>query len=333
MPFSITSVFGDPDDFQNALRNEGYLSLYITAQGRFLARLTTVELYRTHMVGVEEHIPHIGFLAVPPDVVLMSFGGGDRAPPIWGGIQPRKGEIIAIGPDHGVHIRTQGPCRWNAIRLPARVLAEHFHALTGRALTIPGAARLWRPPRSVGRRLLQLHVTAIRAAIVRPETIVDAEAAHGMEQQLIDVLVECLSAGFVDEERPSSPRHQDIAVSFEALLQTRCRPASRAADLAAALGISARLLHAFCANDLGMSPTSFIRLRALHGARSVLRNGVPGLASVSRVARCHGFQDPGHFAASYRALFGELPSATLRRTHLAGTRWAPRRRARLHESD
>jgi hypothetical protein len=56
---------------------------------------------------------------------------------------------------------------------------------------------------------LQLHAAAIGAAKVRPETIANAEAAHGMEQQLIEGLVECLSAGPAYEEAPAKHRHQE----------------------------------------------------------------------------------------------------------------------------
>jgi AraC-like DNA-binding protein len=313
MPVSTTSVFSDPDDFRAALHKEGNVSLHITAHGRFLARFTKLELYCVRLAAVEENLPRIGFLAVPPDMVLVSFPIGDRPPPIWGGIQLRNGAIMTIGRDHPVHVRTHGPCRWGAIWLPAAILAKHFHELTENALAIPPVAQLWRPPLATGRRLLQLHAAAIRAAEVRPETIVDAEAAHGMEQQLIDVLVECLAAGPSDEKIQTGHRDQGIAIRFEALLQTKQDRSVRAEELAAALGISARLLRTCCAENLGMSPMSYIRLLAMHSVHDVLHGGVPGLASVSRVAHCHGFRDLGRFAATYRSLFGELPSATLRR--------------------
>ena len=49
-------------------------------------------------------------------------------------------------------------------------------------------------------------------------------------------------------------------------------------------------------------------------ARRALRSADPTLVRVSQMARQYGFIDPGRFAASYRALFDETPSATLRRS-------------------
>jgi AraC-like DNA-binding protein len=315
MPSSMTSVFGEPDDFQAALQNEGTLGLYIADCGRFIARLTQVGLHRLRLAAVAEQLPRIGFLGVPPDVVLVSFPSGDRPSPIWGGIQPQHGEMMTFGPDHRVHVRTQGPCRWGAIWVPAQILAEGFYELMGNKLTITPAAGLWRPSRTPGSRLLRLHAAAIRAAEVRPETIVDAEAAHGMEQQLFHALVECLSAKPAEDQMKIRHREQGLAARFEDLLQTQQDPALSMDEVCSALGVSARLLQRGCAEDLGMSLASYIRLRALHRVHDILRGGAPGVTSVSQVARRHGFIAPGHFAAIYRALFGELPSITLRRQH------------------
>jgi len=48
-------------------------------------------------------------------------------------------------------------------------------------------------------------------------------------------------------------------------------------------------------------------------ARRNLRRVDNALMTVSAVARHTGFRDPGRFAISYRAIFGETPSATLQR--------------------
>jgi AraC-like DNA-binding protein len=62
-----------------------------------------------------------------------------------------------------------------------------------------------------------------------------------------------------------------------------------------------------------MSPTSYLRFRRISLVYRTLRRGHPDAATVSEVAWRYGFRDLDRFAASYRALFGELPSATLRR--------------------
>ena len=145
MPASTTSVFSAPSDFQAALRNAGAVSLFITGHGRFLARLTKVELYLLLLAAAEEDLPRIAFLAVPTDMVVVSFPIGDRPAPIYGGARPHKGEIMTLGPGHRLHVRTEGPGHWCAIWLPMQEFAEYFNDVTGSKLTIPSDAQLWPP--------------------------------------------------------------------------------------------------------------------------------------------------------------------------------------------
>jgi AraC family ethanolamine operon transcriptional activator len=62
---------------------------------------------------------------------------------------------------------------------------------------------------------------------------------------------------------------------------------------------------------LGMRPSRYRRLPAMQQVHRALRSGASGAASVSEVARRHGFRGLGRLAANYRALYGELPSVTL----------------------
>ena len=308
------SVFSEPEDFEAALRKEGCLGLLITGRDQFRARLTQVALNRLHLSAGEEQVSRVSFVKVPADSILMLFPIGTASSPIWGGIGMRAGEIMMVGPGQRVHARTDGLCRWGAIRMPVEELIRYGRAVTGATVTIPLVARCWRPPTAVGRCLRQLHAAAIRMAQTRPQLLVDAKAAHGLEQQLIHGLVECLPADSEDEGILAAHRHQDIIGRFEDLVQSRPERNLRMAEICAVLGVSGWLLRSLCTEHLGMSPTGYVRLRRMSLVRRALGREDNRGTSVSEIARRHGFHDGGRFAASYSALFGELPSATLARS-------------------
>jgi transcriptional regulator GlxA family with amidase domain len=61
----------------------------------------------------------------------------------------------------------------------------------------------------------------------------------------------------------------------------------------------------------GCSPRRFLRDQRLRSVHAELHSAVPGM-TVTQVATSHGFVELGRFAAQYRAVFSESPSATLR---------------------
>jgi AraC-like DNA-binding protein len=314
MPASVTSVFSEPDDFQAALREEGVLSVLITGHGEFRARLTQVTLHRWRLWTSEEHLSRIALVAVPANVILVLLPISSRVASICGGIGMRAGDIMMLGPGLQVHTRTDGPCRWASLRLPAQEIARYGRALIGAGFAVPATAQLWRPPRAAIRQLRHLHATAIRAAEVRPGVLISLEAAHGLEQQLIHALLECLSGSPAAAGTRAIRQHQGIVVGFEALLQAQPHQNLRIPEICEALGVSDRTLRLCCEEQLGLSPTKYLRLRRMQLVRRALWREEPDTAKVSEVAQRYGygFRELGRFAANYRAVFGELPSATLR---------------------
>jgi TolB-like protein len=61
-----------------------------------------------------------------------------------------------------------------------------------------------------------------------------------------------------------------------------------------------------------MGPHAYMQLHRLQRARHALRTAYPASTTIALVARAHGFAELGRFTSRYRALFGELPSTTLR---------------------
>ena len=173
------------------------LRLLVTGPGAFRVRLTQVLLHHLRLSTGEEHLPQVALIAVPTDVILVSLTGGRRPAPIWGGITIGAGEIMTLGAGQRLHTRTEGPCRWGAIWLPTGELVRYGGALTGTAVAVPAAALWWRlRPAMIG-DLRHLHSAAVRLVERGSRAMIDAAAAHGLEQRLIHPLVECLSKGSV----------------------------------------------------------------------------------------------------------------------------------------
>jgi AraC-like DNA-binding protein len=62
-----------------------------------------------------------------------------------------------------------------------------------------------------------------------------------------------------------------------------------------------------------MGPIRFLTLRRMHLVQRALSRADPSSATVTRIVTDHGFWELGRFSVAYRALFGEMPSETLRR--------------------
>lgn len=85
-------------------------------------------------------------------------------------------------------------------------------------------------------------------------------------------------------------------------------------ELSRVAGVSLRQLQQTFKAYTGMSPSHWLRLRRLNSARRELLKRSPAETTVAEVAMNWSFWHLGRFSSSYRALFKELPSETLKRS-------------------
>src|SRR5262249_14429350 len=157
-------------------------------------------------------------VAVPANMLLVSFATGSEPAPICGGIGLRSGELFTAFPGEHFHARISSPSRCGAVRLPMGHLLKYDAALTGEVFPIERGLRCWPFPPPAGRNLRGLHAAAMRVAGARPQDLVDSEAAHGLEQQLFHAIAECLSAGRTDDGARAASQNHAVMVGFEELL-------------------------------------------------------------------------------------------------------------------
>lgn len=315
MHSAVLSVFSQLGEFQAAMRSEANLSLLLTHGGRFHARLMRTTLNGMRLMEVQESLSRIGFVQVPSNEILVCLPGRRRPAPVWAGFELGTNELIVLGPGQCAHVRTENACSWKVFSLPLDKLSWYYSALTGRPPALPTAACFRRAPPLASRQLVDLHDAAIRMIRTSPEATASGEALHGLEQQLMDVLIECLSAGSMDAGSAEAMRMRDVTTRFERLLEGEATQRSYSlciGEICSILGVSDRALRRSCAYNLGMSPSSYYRLHRMHLAHHALRRCGPDAVRICDAARRAGFLHLGRFAGAYRKLFGQSPSAILR---------------------
>jgi AraC-like DNA-binding protein len=82
--------------------------------------------------------------------------------------------------------------------------------------------------------------------------------------------------------------------------------------------VSQRTLEYAFRDAFGLTPIGYLRLHRFHRARNCLLAARPERESVTNIAYRAGFFELGRFSGTYRSLFGERPSDTLRRCSPAG---------------
>jgi transcriptional regulator GlxA family with amidase domain len=141
----------------------------------------------------------------------------------------------------------------------------------------------------------------------------EAEPVRALKQTMIEALADCLAAGAPWEETAPQRLGGAIIARLDAMLEAAPDRPLYLPEVCAAVGVSRRTLHNYCHQHIGTSPERYLRLRRLYMARRRLQEAAPEFGTVTRIATDVGFFELGRFAVVYRDVFGESPSATLRR--------------------
>jgi AraC-like DNA-binding protein len=307
-----TATFADPDDYKAGI-DGARVNLIVTGGGDLNARLTWLNLRRLRVLRASENPPRIAFFSLSPAQVFVSFPASTGPPLTYGGVGLQFGDVVFHSHGERMHQRTDGESQWGLISLPPEQLAACGKALTGLKIIAPPVSRVLRPSRVAASRLLRLHSKACRLAETRPKLIANPEVARALEQQLLHALVNCLTADDANGNPKTRRHHADVMVRFEEALTAHIGRQLNMPALCSAIGVPERTLRVCCSEFLGISPTRYLLLRRLNLARSALRRADPATASVAEIARTYQFREPGRFAVTYRTIFGEMPSSTLRR--------------------
>ncbi len=313
MPRSATFTCDDPIPWQEAVR-AGDVALSITARGNFRASLLRIDLHNLWMQSGWENLPRVIQAAVSQKRTGIQFLADARQPALQlTSLDLHKGAIVALPPGSLYHIRSQNPCHWAAMSLTPETLSVASHALLGRDLTARSDIHFVHPDPAHITRLMLLHAAARQLAIAAPDTIAHPEVASALEHQLDHAMVTCLGGDAPINAGSGWRQHTAIVNRFEDVLAANYDRPIYLAEICAAAGASERMLRNSCEEHLGMGPIRYLWLRRMHLARRALLRADPTKATVTQISMDHGFWELGRFSVAYQALFGETPSASLRK--------------------
>ncbi len=223
-------------------------------------------------------------------------------------------DVVAVG----VPLRLSGAARFCGARADGRHLhlfsggdGFEFHTPAGldmAGLVLPRAAFGTQDLGSA--RLLDVSPEALRGLrrlILEAFEAVSAANAPAVAADLTEALRAAVSDEGEGDDLPKR-RHRDLLAELRARVIAQ-EEMPRVDQLCADLAISRRSLQNLCQSALNMRPLAYIKALRLNLSRQHLYNGM----SVTQAATEAGFWHFGRFAQDYAALFGELPSATLRR--------------------
>ena len=315
MPSSEVGNFTDPDDYAAAVRGS-QAEVTILGRGHFSAKLIRTDLHRLWMLRLSDNLPRLGHSGLSPGMdgrAVISFRTASGPPLLWSGSEVAPTSIVWHSKRDSSFQRSTGSFSWGSMSLPVDEIASLGSAIAGRDLTPPKQALTVTPSPPAMAKLQQLHAAAGHLAETAPEIIANADAARGLEQALVQALVDCLGYREGRQITVAQGQHAIVMRRFWRVVEENPEQPLYIPEICKAIRVSDRTLRMVCQEHLGMGPKRYLLLRRMHLARRALREASPEATTVTDTATRFGFWQLGRFAVEYQSLFGESPSATLRR--------------------
>ena len=309
MAWSTVLRISDPLSYQAAISSADLVFLP-TVGGQFRGEMTKVRMDQLWMDRFDRNLPSIVAGAIKPGRRVFTFFTSEAATLRQCGMEVSSGDIMVNNFDE-MHQRTEAEFHLGSMSLTLQQLDAAFKAIIGHEFS--ESPHVVRPNAGLMSRLVKQHETVAHIATTMPEILEVPQAARSLEQQLIHVLVRCLSEGLSLQINNGSLRRERIVSRFEEYLEAHPNKPLYLTEICVAVYATERTLRAACEEHLGMGPIRFLALRRMHLVRRALVQADEASSTVTRVATDHGFWELGRFSVAYRVLFGEKPSETLHR--------------------
>ena len=246
----------------------------------------------------------------PADQVCFGIPGSRLGDFEWCGADVRGGALINFNLAPGFDSHTLRNFQGHVIsfqreRLQQLADANQLDVSLDRLVQSRAA---WDSPvsRDLGRWLERIH------PVTAPATETDNDDSGSLDEKLgLSVLRILASEDWPAEDKNRTQQSRLLKRSLEILNDHDNLPIG-VTELCQAVGTSLSTLNRLFTARFDMTPKAYIRARCLSAVRDELATAPCG-EKVVAIANRWGFWHMGQFARDYREMFGELPSATLKK--------------------
>jgi AraC-like DNA-binding protein len=271
-------------------------------------------LFRCEIQCGTEGAAHTGSGSCRPGLTGFVVSLESVGPHVFNGHTSGGGRFVHYQPGAEISGFSAGPDRWLSCAVPPAMLACCISALSGwEPAPCPSPCTLVEPEAVAGRTLLDTLRRSLAVIETSPEVMASPEARFGMERELLEAFVRAFLSrpGAAPAGQRALLSRRRIVARADEYLRANLGQSVYVEDLCRVTEVSERSLFYAFQEIYGTSPLRYLKLRRLCQARRGLQAANPQNETVTGIATHWGFWELGRFAAEYRQLFGELPSATL----------------------
>ena len=246
MPSSQVHTFTDPGDYAAAIRGSR-AEVTILGRGQFRAKLTKIELHRLWMQRFFDNLPRVVRSANLAGRAIVSFRTQPGPSPsvLADGFEIPPAGIVRHSDPDDYHQTSSGFANFAAMSLPVTDMVSAGATLAEVDLTPPKDLLILTPPPAVMAKLQRLYAAAADLAEEAPEIIANADAARGVEQALIEAMVDCLACGVPREHSCAQGQHTIVMRRFRRLVKENLEQPPYP-EIYATMRVSSRTLRLCC---------------------------------------------------------------------------------------
>jgi AraC family transcriptional regulator, ethanolamine operon transcriptional activator len=310
---SVSCVTARDVDEQAALISDWAEQYQQISPGPFTGNLRQVQFGNTQLFSetVSQRVHEVG--AAWPGSLVLALVRNASEPLRWRGHSVGATGVACFRGNHEFDIVVPACSEILAVAIDSADFHRYAEAVSAdeALLRSPGVPQLLSSP-VLHSRLANLLDATLQTAAEAPHVLQQPQVQRSLREALYDQLIDLKEDPHQAAVTLNASARCALVAAVRDYAQAQSNEMPSVADLCRVFGVSRRSLQYAFEEVVGMNPLAYLRALRLNAVRRAIKKAEPDTPVMETAARW-GFWHPSYFTASYKKLFGELPSATRQR--------------------